>query len=215
MRNLVCALAKGRLADDSMKLFQRAKIIKAGVRREIINGKSRRLVFPCDSQGIEFFLAKAQDVPTYVEYGAADIGIAGYDSLLEAGRNLYEVLDLGIGTCRMAVAGPERMTETVLRGNNFRVATKYPNIAADHFARRKRQTVEIIMLNGSVELAPIVGLSDVIVDIVQTGGTLLANGLEILEEVTPVSARLVVNRASMKTERARVVELIKKIKKVL
>jgi ATP phosphoribosyltransferase len=128
---------------------------------------------------------------------------------------MYEVLDLGLGVCSMVVAGREEMREHVRRGNNLRVATKYPNIALDYFVRRKQQSVEIIMLNGSVELAPIVGLSDVIVDIVETGGTLRENGLAVLEEIVPISARLVVNRASMKVEHGRVVEMIKKIKAVL
>jgi ATP phosphoribosyltransferase len=134
---------------------------------------------------------------------------------MEGRRNLYEVLDLGFGACTVAVAGPEDARDRLKRGNNLRVATKYPHIALDYFVRRKQQTVEIIMLSGSVELAPIIGLSDVIVDIVETGSTLRENGLTVLEEIAPISARLVVNRASMKTERERIAFMIKKLKAAL
>jgi ATP phosphoribosyltransferase len=208
------ALTKGRLVEDAVELFARAGILSDGLRASLTK-KSRRLVFSSRDSDIECFFAKAPDVPTYVDYGAADIGVAGKDTLLEGRRNLYEVLDLGFGACTIVVAGREDMREHVRRGNNLRVATKYPHIAMDYFARRKRQTVEIVMLNGSVELAPIIGLADVIVDIAETGGTLRENGLAILEEIAPISARLVVNRASMKVEHERVVDLIKKIKAVL
>ncbi|MDR2780328.1 MAG: ATP phosphoribosyltransferase [Synergistaceae bacterium] len=214
MKPLVCALAKGRLADAAVDLFGRAGELKGGIRAEI-KKKSRRLIFSDEDSDISFFMAKASDVPTYVDYGAADIGVAGKDALLEGRRNLYEVLDLGIGVCRMVVAGPESARELARRGNNLRVATKYPRTAIDYFARQKQRSVEIIMLNGSVELAPMVGLADVIVDIVETGGTLRENGLAVFEEITPISARLVVNRASMKIEHARIVELIKNIEAVL
>jgi len=214
MKSLVVALTKGRLVDNAVELFGRAGILSDGL-KAALGKKSRRLVFSSRDSDIEFFLAKASDVPTYVDYGAADIGVAGKDTLLEGRRNLYEVLDLGFGACTMVVAGREEMREQVRRGNNLRVATKYPQIALDYFVRRKRQSVEIVMLNGSVELAPIIGLADAIVDIVETGGTLRENGLSILEEIVPISARLVVNRASMKVEHKRVVELIKKIKAVL
>jgi ATP phosphoribosyltransferase len=214
MKPIVIALTKGRLADVAVELFERAGILSDGLKSGLAK-KSRRLIFSSHDSDVEFFLAKASDVPTYVDYGAADIGVAGKDTLLEGRRNMYEVLDLGFGACTMVVAGREEMREQVRHGNNLRVATKYPNIALDYFVRRKQQSVEIIMLNGSVELAPIVGLSDVIVDIVETGGTLRENGLAVLEEIVPISARLVVNRASMKVEHVRVVELIKKIKAVL
>jgi ATP phosphoribosyltransferase len=214
MKPLVTALTKGRLADVAIELFARAGILSDGLKSDLAK-KSRRLIFSSHDSDIEFFLAKASDVPTYVDYGAADIGVAGKDTLLEGRRNMYEVLDLGFGACTMVVAGREEMREQVRRGGSLRVATKYPNIALDYFVRQKQQSVEIIMLNGSVELAPIVGLSDVIVDIVETGGTLRENGLAVLEEIVPISARLVVNRASMKVEHGRVVELIKKIKAVL
>jgi ATP phosphoribosyltransferase len=174
--------------------------------------KSRRLIFVNEERRMRFFLAKADDVPTYVEYGAADIGVSGADSLLEEGRNLYEALDLGFGKCLMAVAGPPEMREKMGRVNNIRVSTKYPNIAMRHFYQKRRQTAEIVKLNGSVELGPIVGLSDVIVDIVESGSTLKANGLVVLEEVCDISARLVVNRVSMKTEYGRITDIIQRLK---
>ena len=161
---------------------------------------------------MKFFLAKANDVPTYVEYGAADIGVVGKDTILEEGRDLYEVLDLGMGKCRMCVAGPESARELLGNGEILRVATKYPHIAKDYFVKQKHQTVELIKLNGSIELAPIVGLSDVIVDIVETGSTLKENGLVVLEEVCPLSARVVVNRVSMKMEQERITDLISKLR---
>jgi ATP phosphoribosyltransferase len=212
MSALTFALTKGRLADKTVELFSRAGILPGGMRAEMAE-KSRRLIF--SGEELSFFMAKAPDVPTYVEYGAADIGVAGKDVLLEEGRNLYEVLDLGFGVCSMVVAGCEESREKVRHGNNLRVATKYPRIALDYFGRRKQQTVEIIRLNGSVELAPIVGLADAIVDIVETGGTLRENGLNVLEEIFPLSARMVINRASMKMEHKRIVEMIKKLKAVL
>jgi ATP phosphoribosyltransferase len=214
MKPLMVALTKGRLTDDAVELFDRAGALSGGM-RSALDAKSRKLIFSSGDSDMAFFLAKASDVPTYVDYGAADIGVAGKDTLLESGRSLYEVLDLGFGACTMVVAGREETRDGMRRGGALRVATKYPNIALDYFARRKQQSVEIVMLNGSVELAPIVGLADVIVDIVETGGTLRENGLVILEEIVPISARLVVNRASMKVEHARVVSLIKKIKSAL
>jgi ATP phosphoribosyltransferase len=214
VKPLVVALTKGRLTDDAVGLFDRAGILSGGM-KSLMSKKSRRLIFSSEDSVVEFFLAKATDVPTYVDYGAADIGVAGKDALLESGRNLYEVLDLGFGVCSMIVAGRPEMRDGSRRGGALRVATKYPRIALDYFVRRKQQSVEIVMLNGSVELAPIVGLADVIVDIVETGGTLRENGLVVLEEIVPISARLVVNRASMKMEHARVVSMIKKLKSVL
>ena len=190
MRYLTVALAKGRLANKAMELFGRI-----GISCEEMKDKgSRKLIFVNEELGIRFFLAKASDVPTYVEYGAADIGIVGKDTILEEGRKLYEVMDLGIGKCRMCV---------------IRVATKYPGIAKDYFYNRKYQTVEIIKLNGSIELAPIVGLSEVIVDIVETGSTLRENGLLVLEEICTLSARMVVNQVSMKTENERITSIIR------
>ena len=154
-------------------------------------------------------------MPTYVEYGAADIGIVGKDTILEEGRNIYEVLDLGFGKCRMCICGPENAKELLNHHELIRVATKYPRIAKDYFYNKKHQTVEIIKLNGSIELAPIVGLSEVICDIVETGSTLRENGLSVLEEVCPLSARMVVNQVSMKMENERIRKLIEDLRRVL
>ena len=205
MRYLTIALAKGRLAKKAMELFE-----AIGISCDEMKDKdSRKLIFVNEELGIRFFLAKANDVPTYVEYGAADIGIVGKDTILEEGRKLYEVMDLGIGKCRMCVCGPESARERLNHHELIRVATKYPGIAKDYFYNRKYQTVEIIKLNGSIELAPIVGLSEVIVDIVETGSTLRENGLAVLEEVCSLSARMVVNQVSMKTENERITSIIR------
>ena len=205
MRDLTVALAKGRLAQKAMEMFGAVGIHC----EEMANKDSRKLIFENPELGMRFFLAKATDVPTYVEYGAADIGIVGKDTLLEEGRRLYEVLDLKIGQCRMCVCGPESARAHLKNHELIRVATKYPRIAKDYFYNRKHQTVEIIKLNGSIELAPIVGLSEVIVDIVETGSTLRENGLTVLEEICPLSARMVVNQVSMKTENQRITALIR------
>lgn len=211
MRYLTFALGKGRLADKTMQLFE-----KIGITCEEMKDKdSRKLIFVNEELKFRFFLAKGPDVPTYVEYGAADIGIVGRDTILEENRKLYEVLDLGYGACRMCVCGPESAREYLNHNQLIRVATKYPNIAKDYFYNRKHQTVEIIKLNGSIELAPIVGLSEVIVDIVETGSTLRENGLQVLEEVCPLSARMVVNQVSMKMENERISRLIQELKGAL
>ena len=211
MRYLTFALAKGRLAKKSMELFE-----KIGITCEEMKDKnSRKLIFTNEDLKCRFFLAKANDVPTYVEYGAADIGIVGKDTILEEGRKLYEVLDLGIGRCRMCVCGPESAGEYLKHHELIRVATKYPAIAKDYFYNKKHQTVEIIKLNGSIELAPIVGLSEVIVDIVETGSTLRENGLAVLEEICPLSARMVVNQVSMKRENERITRIIREMKRLV
>ena len=176
---------------------------------------SRKLIFVNEELKLRFFLAKGPDVPTYVEYGAADIGIVGKDTILEEGRKLYEVMDLGFGKCRMCVCGPKSAKELLEHNQQIRVATKYPNIAKDYFYNKKHQTVEIIKLNGSIELAPIVGLSEVIVDIVETGTTLRENGLDVLEEICPLSARMVVNQVSMKMEDERIRKIIQDLKTVI
>ena len=154
-------------------------------------------------------------MPTYVEYGAADIGVVGKDTILEEGRNLYEVMDLNLGKCRMCVCGPASAKELLKKNEIIRVATKYPNIAKDYFHSQKNQTVEIVKLNGSVELAPIVGLSEVIVDIVETGTTLRENGLEVLEEICPLSARIVVNQVSLKMEHQRIRTLLNDLNELI
>lgn len=211
MRYLTFALAKGRLANKSLEMFE-----KIGITCEEMKDKnSRKLIFTNEELKMRFFLAKANDVPTYVEYGAADIGIVGKDTILEEGRKLYEVLDLGIGRCRMCVCGPEPAREYLKHHELIRVATKYPSIAKDYFYNKKHQTVEIIKLNGSIELAPIVGLAEVIVDIVETGSTLRENGLAVLEEVCPLSARMVVNQVSMKRENERITEMIQDMKRLV
>lgn len=211
MRYLTFALGKGRLAKKTLELFE-----QIGITCEEMKDKdTRKLIFVNEELKLRFFLAKGPDVPTYVEYGAADIGIVGKDTILEEGRNIYEVLDLGFGKCRMCICGPENAKELLNHHELIRVATKYPRIAKDYFYNKKHQTVEIIKLNGSIELAPIVGLSEVIVDIVETGSTLRENGLQVLEEVCPLSARMVVNQVSMKMENERITALIQKLKEVL
>ncbi len=211
MRYLTFALAKGRLAKKTLEILEQIGFSC----EEMKDPNSRKLIFVNEEQKIKIFLAKASDVPTYVEYGAADIGVVGRDTILEEGRKLYEVIDIGLGRCRMCVAGPKEAKELLQHGELIRVATKYPNIAKDYFYNKKHQTVEIIKLNGSIELAPIVGLSEVIVDIVETGSTLKENGLEVLEEICPLSARMVVNQVSMKMEHERITGLINALREVL
>ena len=211
MRYLTFALAKGRLAKKSLEMFEKIGITCEEMKDE----KTRKLIFVNEELKLKFFLAKAGDVPTYVEYGAADIGVVGKDTILEEGRKLYEVMDLGFGKCKMCVCGPESAKELLKHHEMIRVASKYPNIAKDYFYNKKHQTVEIIKLNGSVELAPIVGLSEVIVDIVETGSTLKENGLQVLEEICPLSARMVVNQVSMKMESERIRKLIRDLKDTL
>lgn len=211
MRYLTVALTKGRLAQKTLDMFEQIGITC----KEMRDKDTRKLIFVNEDLKLRFFLAKGPDVPTYVEYGAADIGVTGKDIILEEGRKLYEVMDLGFGKCRMCVCGPESARELLQNNQLIRVATKYPNIAKDYFYNKKHQTVEIIKLNGSIELAPIVGLSEVIVDIVETGSTLRENGLFVLEEVVPLSARMVVNQVSMKMENERITKLITDLKSVL
>lgn len=210
-RYLTFALGKGRLADKTMDLMEKIGITCT----EMKDKDSRKLIFVNEELKLKFFLAKGPDVPTYVEYGAADIGVVGKDTLLEEGRRAYEVLDLGYGKCRMCVCGPESAKDLLKHHEMIRVATKYPVIAKDYFHNKKFQTVDIIKLNGSVELGPIVGLSDVIVDIVETGSTLKENGLMVLEEVCPLSARMIVNQVSMQMESKRINDIISRLKAVL
>ena len=202
------ALGKGRLAKKTLELLEKIGITC----EEMKDNDTRKLIFVNEELKFKFFLAKGPDVPTYVEYGAADIGVVGSDTILEEGRRVYEVLDLGFGKCRMCVCGPANARELLQHHEMIRVASKYPNIAKEYFYNKKHQTVDIIKLNGSVELGPIVGLADVIVDIVETGSTLRENGLEVLEEVCPLSARMIVNPVSMKMEAERIKELITKLR---
>lgn len=208
---LTFALAKGRLAKKTLELLE-----EIGITCEEMKDKdSRKLIFVNEELKLKFFLAKGPDVPTYVEYGAADIGVVGKDTLLEEGRRVYEVLDLGFGKCRMCVCGPAGAKELLKHHEMIRVASKYPRIAKDYFYNVKHQTVDIIKLNGSVELGPIVELSDVIVDIVETGSTLKENGLEVLEEICPLSARMIVNQVSMQMESQRIGTLIQRLRELV
>jgi ATP phosphoribosyltransferase len=208
---ITIALTKGRLADKTMQLLN-----KAGYYCEELKDKgSRKLIFTNEEQKLRFFLAKGPDVPTYVEYGAADIGVVGSDIIMEENRRVYEVLDLGFGKCRMCVCGPDEARELLQHHEMIRVTSKYPNIARDFFYNRKHQTVDIIKLNGSVELGPIVSLGDVIVDIVETGSTPKENGLAVLEEVCPVSARMIVNQVSMQMKTRRIREIIGNVRDCL
>ncbi len=207
-RYLTFALGKGRLANKTLELLEQLGITC----EEMKDKNSRKLIFVNEDLKLKFFLSKGPDVPTYVEHGAADIGVVGKDTIIEENRRVYEVLDLGFGKCRMCVCGPASAKELLQHHERIRVATKYPLIAKDYFYNKKHQTVDIIKLNGSVELGPIVGLSDVIVDIVETGSTLRENGLEVLEEVCPLSARMIVNQVSMKMEYERINKLIHDMK---
>ena len=211
MRYLTFALAKGRLAMKTLDLLEHVGITC----EEMKDKDTRKLIFVNEDLKLKFFLSKATDVPTYVEYGAADIGVVGKDTILEEGRNLYEVMDLGFGKCRMCVCGPADARRLLEKNEIIRVASKYPNIAKEYFNNQKNQTVEIIKLNGSVELAPIVGLSEVIVDIVETGSTLRENGLEVLEEICPLSARMVVNQVSLKMENQRIRKLLADLNSII
>ena len=210
-RYLTFALGKGRLANKTLELLEQLGITC----EEMKDKNSRKLIFVNEELKLKFFLSKGPDVPTYVEHGAADIGVVGKDTIIEENRRVYEVLDLGFGKCRMCVCGPASARELLQHHERIRVATKYPLIAKDYFYNKKHQTVDIIKLNGSVELGPIVGLSDVIVDIVETGSTLRENGLEVLAPVCPLSARMIVNQVSMKMEYERINKLIHDMKKLV
>lgn len=210
-RYLTFALGKGRLANKTLELLEEIGITC----EEMKDKESRKLIFVNEELKLKFFLAKGPDVPTYVEYGAADIGVVGKDTIMEENRKVYEVLDLGFGKCRMCVCGPASAKELLKHHEMIRVASKYPKIAKEYFYNQKHQTVDIIKLNGSVELGPIVGLSDVIVDIVETGSTLRENGLEVLEEICPLSARMIVNQVSMKMESERIQTILQALKSKL
>lgn len=205
------ALAKGRLAEKAMEFFQ-----ISGVDCPEFDDPKRKLILSDVSGKFRFFLGKPSDIPTFVEYGAADIGIVGKDTLLEEERELFEVLDLGFGACRMCVAGPMEKWDSWEANPRKKVATKYPHIAEKYFREKRQERVEIIKINGSVELGPITGLADMIVDIVQSGATLDANGLVTYEDVVDdISARMVVNKVSMKTKNEVIVKLIRDFKEEL
>ena len=204
VNKLKIAITKGRLLDKSAEMFERA-----GIECGALRNPGRQLVLPVGDGAMEAVLAKAPDVITYVEHGVCDLGIVGKDTIIEHATNLYEILDLGFGRCRFAVAGP-RDTDFFTCGDRRVVATKYINVSK-RYLEKKQIDAELIKIDGSVELAPLLGLSDVIIDIVETGSTLKANGLEILEEVCPISARLVVNTAALKLRKKEIEELTAKI----
>ncbi|MCE5343573.1 MAG: ATP phosphoribosyltransferase [Eubacteriales bacterium] len=194
------ALPKGRLGDKVYKLFSACGYDCSAMERD-----DRRLVLRDEDGRVQYLLVKPSDVPIYVEHGAADVGVVGKDVLLEGGNDVYELMDLGFGVCHMCVAAPVGFREDL--GAPLRVATKYPAIARRHYAGKSRE-IEVIKLNGSIELAPILGLSDVIVDIVETGSTLRQNHLEIIETILPISARLIANKAAMKFKSGEINPLI-------
>ncbi|CAM2740886.1 ATP phosphoribosyltransferase [Clostridium sporogenes] len=210
LKKIKIALTKGRLEKKAIEIF---KTININTRE--LEDKGRKLIFNCENEeyNIEFFLVKAKDVETYVEYGAADIGIVGKDTLMETNREFYEVLDLNVGKCKFALAAlPSFKLDQGY--NRKKIATKYPNIAREYF-RKKGIDVELIKIEGSVELGPIVGLADAIVDIVETGNTLRENGLVVVEDICEISARMIVNKASMKTKRDEIIKIIENVSEVI
>ncbi len=205
------ALPKGRIMQDSMALFSRI-----GITCPEMAGESRKLVFENPVDRYRFMAVRATDVPTYVEYGCADIGVVGKDTLLEQGKDLYEPLDLRFGYCRMVVAEPKVLHEVTdaAAWSNIRVATKYPNVTERFFAAKGIQ-VEVIKLYGSIELAPLVGLAERIVDLVSTGATLRDNGMVEVETIAEITSRLIVNRASLKTKHGRITRIIEGLEQVI
>ena len=209
MGRVTFALAKGRLASKSLEILE-----KLNIKPSSFSDDSRKLVFNSDDDKYTFFLAKPSDVPTYVDFGTADIGIVGLDTILEEGRDLYECLDLNIGKCKMCVAAYPEKKDLIMGNDWIKVATKYPNIARKYF-ESKNKKAEIIKLNGSVELGPLVGLSDCIVDIVESGRTLKENGLEVIGEICDLSARVIVNKVSIKTKYEEISKILKGMESVL
>ena len=202
------ALTKGRLEKETVKLLD-----KCNYGTEELKDKGRKLVFKDTKYDIKYFLVKAADSITYVEHGVADIGVVGKDTLLEADDNYYELLDLGIGKCKFIVASlPEK--NIFKKVGHIKIGTKYPTVAKEYF-KKKNMDVEIIKIEGSVELAPILGLCDAIVDIMETGTTLKENGLVVLDRICDISARVIVNKASFKMKQKEIGEFIEKIKKVI
>lgn len=206
---ITIALAKGRLAEKAMEILE-----QCGIECKEMFGKSRKLIFYDKKNDVRFIMVKPTDVPTYVDHGVADMGIVGKDTLMEAGLPLYEMADLKFGACKLAVAGYPAKQDNSLTTSILRVATKYPEVAKKYYAS-KGESIECIKLNGSVELGPMLGLSDVILDIVESGRTLVENGLEVTEDVCRVSARLAVNRASLKIKADVMKPLIEKIQKIV
>lgn len=208
MEILNIALPKGRLGEKVYKVFERAGY---GA-EDVLDEKTRKLVFENPDVGVRYFWVKPSDVAIYVERGAADIGVVGKDILLEYKPEIYELLDLKLGVCRLAVAAKKDFSDTL--DFTLRVATKFPNVAMDYYAGKGRD-IDVIKLNGSIELAPILGLSDVILDIVETGATLRENNLEPIETVAPVSARLVANTSSFQFKNTEINGLLEKLKGAL
>lgn len=202
------AITKGRLEKESIKIFD-----KAGFNTEEIKNKGRKLVFKDDINNLKYFLVKGQDAITYVEHGVADIGIVGKDTLIESDLNYYEVMDLGIGKCKFILASTPK-TDILKSIGHIKIGTKYPKVAKEYF-KDKNMDVEIIKIEGSVELAPILGLCDGIVDIMETGTTLKENGLVVLDTIRNISARVIVNRASFKLKQDQIETFLTKINKVL
>ncbi|MBL0386946.1 ATP phosphoribosyltransferase [Tumebacillus sp. ITR2] len=206
IQGITVALSKGRIMDSTLKILREAGI---PVPEDIES--SRKLILNTPNGEIDFILAKPVDVPTYVEYGVADLGIVGKDVLVEADRDLYELLDLGIGKCKMSVAG---LPNTEPHTSMPRIASKYPRIATEYF-RGRGQQVEVIFLNGSVELAPLIGLAERIVDVVETGRTLKENGLVVQEDILDISTRLVANRSSFRLKSGVIDEFVRLVRGVV
>lgn len=198
MKPITFALAKGRLAEQTVALLE-----KCGIDCQALRSEGRKLIIEDEENGYRFLLVKPTDVPTYVEYGVADLGVAGKDTIMEANFPLYEMLDLGFGKCKLSIAGFPDAREKQVTSAVKRVATKYPNIARRYY-QSLGETIEVIKLNGSVELGPLLGLSDEILDIVESGRTLRENGLVVIKDVFDISARVVVNRVSLKTKGDRI-----------
>jgi len=208
---ITIAIPKGRILEESVTLFA-----SIGIDCKELLSDSRKLIFENAEQRMRYMIVRATDVPTYVEYGSADLGIVGKDTLMEQGRDLYEPLDLKFGYCRMMVAEPAGLAkgDDPSGWSHIRIATKYPHVAESYFAAKGIQ-VEIIKLYGSIELAPLVGLSERIVDLVSTGETLKQNGLVEVETIAEITTRLIVNRASLKTKHKRITEIIQGLERVL
>lgn len=204
MKPLRIALTKGRLENDTVALFE-----KIGFDCSSVRHKGRKLILPVGDNQFEVVLAKAADVITYVEHGACDLGVVGKDTIMEQGSGFYEVLDLGFGKCKFALAGPKN--RNFFSGYSSKtIATKYPNVARNYF-ESKAMDIRVIKIEGSVELAPLLGLSDAIVDIVETGSTLRENGLEVIESICDISARLIVNAASLKIRKTEIESLVERM----
>lgn len=208
---LTIALPKGRIQHDTLELLE-----NMGISCPEMKGESRKLIYDLPDKKMRFMVVRATDVPTYVEYGAADLGVVGKDVIMEQGRQVYEPLDLKIGYCRMVVAEPKELSEkdNPSEWTYVRIATKFPNITSSYFSKKGVQ-VELIKLYGSIELAPLVGLSERIVDLVSTGETMLQNGLVEVEEIMEITSRLIVNRASLKTKYTRINDFINRLKEIV